>query len=387
MRVAIDGRALTGRYTGDTTYWKNLIAALVEADPQLALEVYTREQIAEGLLPRSPAVSHRLVPAPNERYWTMFSLPAAIRRSRPDLLHVQYSIPPKRSCPCPIVTTIHDVSFRLFPEWYRPKDRILLNLSTPRSVHGAARVITVSESSRKDILRLYSAPEWKVLATPLGISGLASHKGADAQETAKTVAKERYGINGRFVLAVSVLQPRKNFALLAEAFGMARSACGLTHTLVFAGKEGWQVTRESLRAAAVKGGAPPEAVQFTGYVPDEDLPHLYRACDLFAAPALYEGFGLTPLEAMACGAPVVVSDAPAMPEVVGDAAAILPARSVEAWAEGIGRLLNDSAELRRLAEAGPARATQFSWSTTAARTLSAYRDAIERPEGPNDDKK
>lgn len=385
MRIAIDGRALTGRFTGDRTYWRNLLRALFRLDAENAYLIYSRAPIPEGELPEAPNVSFRVVPAANDRLWTLYALPRALRQERMDLAHVQYTVPPR--CPCPVVTTIHDISFRLYPEWYTFRDRTLLNLTVPPSMRRAARVITVSESSRRDILRVYALPPEKVVATPLGLpeefaqvapESQASAEIVRGQEDAQRIARERFGLEKPFVLAVGVLQPRKNLPVLVEAFGRAKARSRLPHQLVLVGKAGWDTEQSTLRQIAARGGGAEaaEALVFPGYVADTDLPILYRACTLFAHPALYEGFGLPPLEAMACGAPALVSDAPAMPEVVGDAALTAPPTDVSAWTDALTRLLSDADLRADLARRGPRRAACFSWKTTAERTWAAYQEAM-----------
>ncbi len=377
MRIAIDGRALTGRYTGDRTYWRGLVNALPSPRADMEFIVYSRTPISPGELPDEAKIKTRVVHAANDRLWTLFALPAALREDGIDLLHVQYTTPPRPLCPCPVVTTVHDISFKIFPEWFARKDRILLNLTVPASMRRAARVITDSESSKRDILKAYCLPPEQVIAIPLGLPdgfGLLPSPGASNSEDVLA----RYGIVQPFVLAVGVLQPRKNLPMLCRAFGIAKRKYGLPHTLAIAGKAGWQTEHDTLIESARQGGgdAAAEAVRLTGYVEDTDLPTLYRAADLFAYPSLYEGFGLPPIEAMACGTPVLVSDAPALPEVVGDAARIAPVNDPEAWAAALNEMLTDPLERRRYSEAGPRRAACFTWEETAQRTREVYRDAV-----------
>ena len=177
------------------------------------------------------------------------------------------------------------------------------------------------------------------------------------QETARQVVNTRYNIHEPFVLAVGVLQPRKNLRMLAQAFGRAKAAYDLPHSLVLAGKAGWHTEQEALRQAAGAGSKMADAIVFPGYVTDEDLPHLYRASDAFAYPSLYEGFGFPPLEAMACGTPTLVSDAPPMPHNVGDAALVVPAKDVDAWAFAIHRILTDTTLRAELQAKGPVQAS------------------------------
>jgi glycosyltransferase involved in cell wall biosynthesis len=375
MRIVLDGRALTGRYTGDRTYWRNLIRALPGVDSQNEYLIYSRTPMPEGDLPDAPNLTSRVVEAPNDRLWTLYALPQALRQDRADLVHVQYTAPPRSLCPCPIVTTVHDISFRLYPQWFPARHRLLLNLTVPAAMRSAARVITDSESSRQDILRVYHLPPEKLVTTLLGVP--EEFRPAEWQESARQIAKERFGLERPFVLAVGVLQPRKNLRLLAEAFGKAKTAHKLPHQLALVGKAGWGAEHEALREVAARGGGPEaaEAVVFPGYVEDAALPILYQACEVFAHPALYEGFGIPPVEAMACGAPVLVSDAPAMPEVCGEAALVLPATNVDAWAEGLARVLCDADLRRDLAARGPRHAARYTWAKTAAHTCEVYQEA------------
>lgn len=377
MRVGIDGRALTGRFTGDRTYWRGLLGALPNTDEDLEIVLYTRTPIASTELPATGQIRTRVIAAANDRLWSLLALPAALKKDRADLVHVQYTTPPRMLCPCPAVTTVHDISFKLHPEWFRPKDRILLNASVPISMRHAARVITDSESSRRDILAAYRLPEERVEAIPLGLStGFGSDNIPQVHSPADVLA--RYGIASPYVLAVGVMQPRKNLAMLCRAFGRAMRTSGLGHALVIAGKAGWATDADSLRALAREAGgdSAANALVFPGYIDDADLPAVYAAADLFAYPSLYEGFGLPPLEAMSCGTPVLVSDAPALPEVVGSAARIVAATDTDAWSAAITEMLTDDTLRQRYRAAGPRRAACFTWTETAKRTRQVYRDVV-----------
>ncbi len=378
MRVAIDGRALTGRYTGDRTYWKNLLQRLPLLAPESEFLVLSRIPIDPEELPYVSNLTTHVIYAANDRSWSATALPKALRSLKVDLLHVQYTVPFR--CPCPVVTTVHDISFKIHPKWFPLKDRLLLNLTVPNSMRRAAKVITVSESSRKDILRIYKLPAHKVVGI---LHGLPDGFGMETEQVnEKDIIQrlEKYHIpaNTKYILAVGVLQPRKNLIMLAEAFGKAKVERNLPHFLVIAGKVGWGTEQQALKEAAARGGGDTAAnsLLFAGYVEDVDLPSLYQGCALFTYPSLYEGFGLPPLEAMACGASVVVSDAPALPEVVGDAAEIVAARDIHAWSKMIGDLLCDDNRRHELASRGPAHAALFNWNKTALQTLEVYQDAL-----------
>ncbi len=383
LRIAIDGRTLTGRFTGDRTYWRNLLRALLKLDTVSEYHVYTRLPLPDGELPSAPNLFVHHLPAKSDRLWLFWTFPMALRLLRPDVVHVQYTAPLRALCPYPLVTTIHDISFRLHPEWFTRKDRILMNLTNPPSMRRANRVLTVSETSRRQMIETYGLSPEKVIATPLGVSEeffLSPEEATLSPDTlrgnAKRVIAEKFGITTPFVLAVGVLQPRKNLPLLAEAFGRAKVKYALPHRLVLTGKIGWGAQSEALQEAWKRSGAAEEGLVLTGYVEDSDVPLLMRACDLFAHPALFEGFGLPVVEAMASGAPVVVSEAPPMPEIAGSAALRFEGRSVEAWSEGLAQVLLNEELRADLSAKGREHAKQFTWERMAQGVRQAYDEAV-----------
>ena len=307
------------------------------------------------------------------------AFPRALKADRIDVAHTQYNTP-LLGAPCPVVTTVHDITFALFPEHFLPKDRWILNRFVPGSMRRAAKVIAVSESTRRDILRTYKLhiePE-KVVTTLLAADSRFT-PAAGGQESARAALNEKYGLRGKpYILSVGVLQPRKNLPLLLDAFALAKlGPHAIPHLLVVVGKRGWKNEDLDTHLAAL----PPEVadqVVFTGYVPDEDLPTLYGGADVFCYPSLYEGFGLPPLEAMACGCPVLVSRISSLPEVVGDAGILLPAKDSDAWATALEKLLAEPNVRARWAERALERAKEFSWRRTAEQTLAVYQDAARK---------
>lgn len=366
MRAAIDARTLGAPKTGDRTYCLNLLRGMAALRPEGEYLLYTDRET--GLLDSLPRNFERVVlTAPQPWLWTPWSLPWDLRRRAADLLHVQYIIPP--SAPCPIVTTIHDISFRRHPEWFPLKHRVLLNLLIPAAARNAAHVITGSEYTRADLIDAYDLPPERVTVTPYAADPI--YRPMDREEAQRQVAA-RFNLRGPFVLAVGVLQPRKNLPRLIRAFG--RVSKEVPHSLALVGKPGW--AHEELQRATAASGLG-SRLKFTGYVPDADLPVLYNAADLFVYPSLLEGFGFCALEAMACGTPVVTSNVTSLPEVVGDAAITLDPTDEEALGRAIHRALTDAPLRTRLREAGLARAALFSWERTAAETLAVYRKVAE----------
>ncbi len=377
--VVIDGRALCGPFTGDRTYWRGLLAGLRRAAPAYTFTVVTREPTGEDCAHLREHLDFRVVTAPNDRIWTFRALPAAARALGADLVHTQYTAPPPFLCRCPVVTTVHDISFHLYPQWFPRYHRTLMNLTVPLTMRFSTAVITVSSSSRRDILKSYHLPEDKVIAVENGIDISYRPPRNDLEKASDNeFARQHYGITSRFILAVGVLQPRKNLAVLAEAFGELCARGDDETVLAFTGKAGWATGRDDLRrvAAAHGGESAASRVIFTGYVPDHALERLFRACAVFAYPSLFEGFGLPPLEAMASGAPTLSADAPAMNELLQEGAILISPHSSSAWADSIQQVLQDNKLAERLTQAGPPVAARFTWERAARETVDVYAQAL-----------
>ncbi|MCS7208419.1 MAG: glycosyltransferase family 4 protein [Fimbriimonadales bacterium] len=369
MRIGIDARLLTGAYTGDRTYWRGLLRGLHEVlDPQeYRLVLFSTRAIPAGTLPESPLYEFVVRPARLERLWSLLYLPKLAQRHGCTLIHTQYTVSPFFTIP--VVTTVHDISFLIEPRWFPLKDRVLLRLSVPTSCRRARRVLTVSETSREDIIEALQLPPEKVIATPNGVpEGFHPIE----QQYAQAWVRRHYAIEPPFALAVGVLQPRKNWELAIQAVHYARSEYQLPLRLVLTGKPGWaRRAFELAKQIWAQGGWLIE----TGYVPDDHLVWLYNAAEMLLYPSFYEGFGLPPLEAMACGTPVIASNGGALPEVVGSGGILLPPTEPGLWANAIRTLLRNEAYRQSLRQKARAQAAQFSWRTTAERTLNAYLQA------------
>jgi glycosyltransferase involved in cell wall biosynthesis len=381
MRVGIDARTLSGRYTGDRTYWRGLIQGLSEIDGGHDYVLYLKQPV-EGAPPRVGSnVTWRMLPKPEpDAVWIQTAFLAALRQDRVDIAHTQYNIP-LLGLPCPTVTTIHDVSWMVHPEFFPQRDVAILRRFIPGSMRRACAVVAVSESTRRDILRHYRdqvEPE-KIFVTPLAVDERyrPPDGGADA---ARKATNTLLGLSDSpYFLSVGVLQPRKNLPLLLDAFALAvLGPVDFPHRLIVVGKRGWDndaldTTLKTLPAAVV------ERIVFTGYVDDGDLPALYGGATAFCYPSVYEGFGLPPLEAMTCGCPVLVSQTSSLPEVVGDAGILLPFSDSQPWARAIEKLL-DPPVRARWSERALERAAGFGWRKTAALTLKAYESCLkEKP--------
>jgi glycosyltransferase involved in cell wall biosynthesis len=272
-------------------------------------------------------------------------------------------------CPVPLITTVHDGSFRRHPRWFPLKHAALLNLLVPLAISQAERVLTCSEHTRREMVAFYGTDPGKIVVTPYAADPIYRPMPA---EQARLAVRERFGLRLPYILSVGVLQPRKNLPRLVQAY--ARIAKEVPQHLVLVGKEGWAF--EALRRRVAQSGVS-SRIHFTGYVADADLPPLYAAADLFVYPSLYEGFGLPPLEAMACGTPVVTSNTSSLPEVVGDAAMTVDPLDIERLGMAMAEVLLSAERRDQLIEAGFQQATRFSWERTARETIAAYEAVLE----------
>lgn len=366
MRIGIDARTVLSPKTGDRTYTLNLVRALARMDAENEYFLLLDRAPPEGLLPDAPNFHHVVIPTFWGRWWTIAQVPLFARRAGLDVLHVQYIAP--LVCSARVVTAIHDVSFAVLPETFPLKDRLLLNLFIPLSASSASKVITLSESSKRDLIERFGVASEKIAITPCGVDE-TMRRVEDPQIISDVL--QRYGITPPFILSVGVLQPRKNLPRVMDAFALLRQRYpDLPHCLVIAGKAGWGVEPLKQRVQALRLES---AVHFAGYIADEDLPALYSAADLFVYPSLYEGFGLPPLEAMACGTPAVTSNVSSLPEVVGDAALTVNPLDVEVIAGAMEQILTDAHLRRTLTARGLERAREFTWERTARLTLEVYQ--------------
>ncbi len=373
MKIAIDVRKWND--SGIGTYVRNLVRHLARFDHDTTYLLFcnpadepTLRDLAENFV---PVIDH------SARYGLRehLSLPLKLRRLGADLLHSPHYVRPLL-CTVPSVVTIHDCIHLLFPQYLPSRmafryARFIMGSAIRRS----ALVFTVSEASRADILRFYpwADPE-KVYVVPNGIDAeLLQDPGAEEMER----VRERYQLRGRFVLFAGNVKPHKNLVRLIRAFARVRVLEGNEDLrLVLIGDD---VSRYSaLRRTAEEAGVRQD-VRFFGFVPHGTLAALYRMAAVFAFPSLYEGFGLPPLEAMACGTPVVTSRISSLPEVVGDGALLVDPYSEEAIAGGITSILDDEDLRRGLVERGLERAASFSWERSVRAVHAGYMRALGRP--------
>jgi glycosyltransferase involved in cell wall biosynthesis len=373
LKIAIDVRKWQDFGIG--TYVRNLVRHLALLDQDTTYLLFCNDQ-DEPML-RDLAANFEPVVDRSAGYGVRehLSIPLKLRRLGAELLHSPHYVRPLL-CTIPSVVTIHDCIHLLFPQ-YLPNRMAwrYARYMMGSAIRHSAVVFTVSDASRADILRFYPwADPGKVLVVPNAID---TDLLVDPGEEEKARVRERYQLQGRFVLFAGNVKPHKNLERLIGAFARVREQGGKEDLqLLLIGDD---VSRYGSLRRAVEATGLRQDVRFFGFVPHRTLAALYRMASVFAFPSLYEGFGLPPLEAMSCGTPVVTSRMSSLPEVVGDAAILVDPYSVEDIANGICQVLDDERLRGRLVESGLARAGAFSWDRSVRAIHAGYMKALGRP--------
>jgi glycosyltransferase involved in cell wall biosynthesis len=368
MRFAVDAHAIGRHLTGNEVYVRSLLNGFATLDQESEFITYLSMDEAETWVPSRFPV-RRIAGNPFVRLGCGFAL--KLRRDRAELLHVQYTAP--LGCSVPVVVSVHDVSFLEHPDYFPASRALQLRLTVQRTIRNAAQILTGSAFSRDAIAHAYRLDPDRIAVVP---NAAADSFHPVQRKIALAQVRGRLGIRAPFLLSVGDLQPRKNQVGLIEAFaGLIKAMPHIEHHLVLAGKETW-FGRRVRRAAKHSGVA--DRVRFLGFVSDDDLLQLYNACEVFCFPSFYEGFGLPVLEAMACGAAVACSNTTAIPEVAGGAALLFNPYNANEMACAMHDLIAHRELRARMGRLGLQRAAQFSWRTTARKTLDVYYSVVEQ---------
>jgi len=346
MRIALDGMPLASPLTGVGHYTAELARNLAVVAPSDSFTFIS----PSGLL--------------KSRWWSL-GLPLHLLRNSFDLFHgTNYEVPfwSRR----PTVVTIHDLSLLLLSGVHSDDLVRRARWRLPWMAKRASKIITPSNSIKTELCETFGIHPDKVSVTP---------------EAPRPVFKKRknpellrsLGIHGDFILFVGTIEPRKNLRRLVEAFDRMLRNTSLSPKLVIAGGQGWMMDDF---VSFIKQKGLDDHVCLTGYLEDEDLCGLYSTCAAFIYPSLYEGFGLPPLEAMACGAPVITSRTPALLETVGNAARLVDPRDVDDIARAMTEMLSDQKLREHYAELGKVHVKKFSWEQTVQKTLEVYRELL-----------
>lgn len=365
MRIAFDASTISTQ-GGPRTYVLGLLDALFRVDRENDYVVFYNDPIHLGRFPRAREI---VLPgkSPLARLWREHVLlPLTCRREKVDLLHCPKSAIPYY-VPCPTIVTLHDLIPLRHPETEKFVARVYWNIQIPIAARKSSFIITDSEHARQEIIEDFNVPPERIKAVMLGFNPAMLEERAPA---GAAVVRGKYGLPEGYLLYVGTIQPRKNIDTLIEAYASLRSCRAGMPKLVIVGRKGWLYDKLFARIAEL---GLTDQILFTGFVPDEELPYIYDGAKLFAYLSFFEGFGLPPLEAMACGIPVITSDATSLPEVVADAGITVPPEDAAAVAAAIARLLDDPEYAALLGKRGRERAELFSWEAAARETLAIYR--------------
>ncbi len=374
MKIAYDGSGLTPPLTGVGNYIQQLLTHLlrIDRDNRYWLLAHRRPYLepwlnGEGGVQRVPAHF------PNRLFWMQCILPFTLRALQPDVAHFPNFVAPLVNLDN-LVVTVHDLSLLRFPEMHSPRQRVLMRPLVQPTARRARAIITVSEQSKREIVQRLGVAAQNVhviyeAAAPI------FHESMDAEQCKRRLAPYGWDAAGaRNLVYVGTIEPRKNLERLVCALSMLHRRGERAH-LWIVGQGGWQSAPLWRRRHEL---GLKNFVHLTGYVPVADLCAFYRRCDLFVFPSLHEGFGLPVVEAMACGAPVILSNTPASREISGDAGLYFDPTNAEAIAELLRSVLGDEALRMELRTRARARAAQFSWKRAAQETLRVYQQVAKR---------
>ncbi|MFN2188794.1 MAG: glycosyltransferase family 4 protein [Candidatus Promineifilaceae bacterium] len=373
-KIGIDVTSALSQRAGIGRYTRELVSALVNSVQTFEYLLFSAKQPSwdrlSSRIKESAQVSYRQAPLSEQwlyRIWHRFRIPVPVQRftGEFDLFYSPDFVLPPVARGNPTVLTVHDLSFIHYPETFTPALRRYLNNAVPRSIHAAAHVLADSEATKNDLREIWGIPEEKISIIYSGVDP-AFKPPSNSKNIANMKAKYKLG-DKPYILSVSTVQPRKNYKMLIQAY--KELVDEFPHQLVIAGGMGW-LYEDTLNE--VKRLGLEDRVRFLGYVDDEDLPALYSNATLFTFPSLYEGFGLPILEAMACGVPVIVSDASSLPEVAGGNGLILPPVEPRKWTHAMRELLNDPNRRAKMVAGGFIRVRQFSWKKAAGQLSAIF---------------
>jgi len=378
MYIGIDGLPLTAAKTGVGHYTYELALSLADLASSSQIEIVypstypiiSRDEQKSAPLPPNLRFKRVAVGTLGKHWWSI-GLPRYASRNRLELFHgTNYDIPLWRRCAT--VLTIHDLSQLLHAETHEKRSVRRARRRLPQMARVADAIITPTECVRADVGRLLGVQPGKIFAIPE--AARSCFRPLVFAETAST--RSRLGIGDDFLLSVGTLEPRKNLSVLVNAFAEVTSARPQSGVqLVIAGGRGWL---SGPLFDAIEKSPVRDRIVLTDYLHDDDLQALYSACRAFVYPSIHEGFGLPPLEAMACGAPVVASRIPALEETTAGAALLFDPGSAQELTKKILEVLDNENGRRELAAAGQRRAAELSWENTARLTWSVYEEALRR---------
>ncbi len=363
MKIAIDIREAGAEKTGKGWYTYNLVLELLKLDSKNEYVLYSDNEKSPYKEFKNVQLKHI---TSKGLKWHLNVL-KDLKSHKPDLFFAptSYIIPSLAPKSLKVIITVHDLVAFLFPASHNAKAVLIERLTLRRAIKKAARIFVVSENTQKDLLKRFKYPHSHIHLVPCAPSDFFREP-VKPEEIAKFKAK--YKLPEQFILAVGTLEPRKNFGTLIKSFVLIKAK--LPHSkLVIVGKKGWKYSHieDKLKEFKLEN-----EVIFPGYLDGEDLKKMYAAATVFVFPSLYEGFGIPPLEAMACGCPVVSSNVASLPEVVGDAGILIEPKNARKIADSVISLIENDQIRNMLIERGLRRAEKFSWQKSAEAALAVF---------------
>lgn len=357
------------RSAGISWYIYNLLTQLTRVEPAYQYTAFAGDRTFESQHNLAVQLSRWPTHKPLVRIaWEQAVLPLALKQAKVDLLHALAFVAPL-AAPCRFVTTIYDLSFVRYPEAFKPFNRWYLNTFTRLSSRKADAIITISESTRRDVIRFFGISPSKVHTIYCGVDGTFKPL---PQADVDAFRAER-GLPDRFIFRLGTIEPRKNVEGVIRAYAEWYAADKSAPPLVIAGGKGWYY-RQAFQLVEDLGLT--EKISFPGYLPQEELPLWYNAADMLVYPSHFEGFGLPVLEAMACGTPVITSNVSSLPEVAGDAAIMVDPKDIAALSRAMRDVFLDRERAEAMRQAGLIRAAQFSWRKAARQTVQVYQQIL-----------
>lgn len=371
MKIAIEARPLKWSYgTGIGNYTNSLICELNEIDQENEYTFLCPDDQPEKYIQFSRDYTFYSLPKDDLR--EEVEIPIWLSNEKADLFHLPqngFRIPTQ--CSCKLVVTIHDLIPYFLPEMVRPSFLRRFTNEMPIIVEHADRIITVSYTSKKDIIKVFKIAPEKIVVIP---SAPTSAFRPLPKSTTRNWLRDTYGLKKPFILYVGGLNPRKNVPELIYAYAKIRKLLPCGQPLVILGPEGKHLSKLRLLGEALN--ITTEELIFPGFIDSSELPYFYNGADLFVYPSLYEGFGLPPIEAMACGTPVITSNVSSLPEVVGDAALTVNPYDTLDLAETMLKVLSDDSLQSDLIQKGLEHSRKYNWRDIAEQVLQVYRNVV-----------
>jgi glycosyltransferase involved in cell wall biosynthesis len=387
MHITLDMSPVVHRKAGIATYTHNIAENLFKIDHKNTYSVFHYDHLIKEPLSAQMSQLPKQTVAWSARQWRLIvALRYGLNMTMDKIVMPQptppsaifhateHLLPPLKGAKC--VFTFHDAIYALFPQFHLRANLFYLNAMMPLFLRRAHKIIAVSECSKRDCVRLYGIDPHKITVIYEGVD--ARYRPVTDIDEYERV-RDKYRLPRNFILYLATIEPRKNLLALIESYHQVinhGSQSQAAVDLVIAGKKGWlfEPVFEKVRALGLQ-----ERVHFTDWVAQDDAPVMMNMAQVFIYPSLYEGFGLPPLEAMACGTPVICSNTSSLPEVVGDAGLLIDPHNVETMTQALERLLNDQALRQDLSARGLKQAAKFNWEQAARQTLAVYDDLQNRP--------